>query len=625
MSHEHGSGCLDPVHPTAVEPSGLRLTNADTTKLRAERDRLVSFLRGSGSALALWLTILRLHAIAKMLKGEEPNVDGKHESRAMRVFVNELHKETGVDVSTIYRYRERAKKLVALLGEGAVHDLLGTVIANDDRFLIKLPTLNSQDKALEVVRTYIQGRGKRVASKMLDQAIFRQTITGLKATATIGSTVGMGPTSEPSPYRNVVLYGDVLARIAEIPDSYVQAIITSPPFFAVRDYGTRSWFGGDPKCEHTPVTVENNDVTCPRCGAWWGQLGHEPTIDLYIEHMVTIFRACHRILRDDGVMFVEIDDSYAGSGRGPQGETGAGKHRRQGFIASGVTAPELPAKNLCLVPERLVVALQAAGWFVRQRIVWHKTTGLGEPFEDRCSHAHSVIWMLTKSPTYYFDHVAIMEDAVTQKARGSGGPKCKAKTGSRDARFNTSYNDSTNIYGVTKRYARDVWSVAPGRFDGAHTATFPEELPRRCIEAATSEKACAACGMPYRRVVHIPEPIAPKSIAARKTRGNASATTGTRPSFAHDVLPAPVTIGFEPACNCGVNDARPCVVCDPFAGTGTTLAVARTLGRDYLGIELNEADYRKLIEQRLTEVETKAVRKAKVRRSFKSASSGSRR
>ncbi len=542
----------------------------------------------------------------------------------------------------LYRWIERTDKLVALIGEGAVDDLKSTIVANDVRFLIKLTEVKSKDNALAVLRMYTRGRGKKAASKLLGKRIHAEMITGLKSAPAVGSTVGeaAGDRSDP---RNLVLYGDAVARLASIPDNHVQCIITSPPVYNVRDYGTRSWFGGDPTCEHDhgvthgphhPGQVEQTKYqrtasgkgqtaptfSCSKCQAWYGQLGLEPTVDLYVAHLVAVFHECRRVLRVDGVLWIEIDDSYSGSGRGPTGITGRGNHsRRQGFSAgcamAGVTAPEMPPKNLVLVPERLILALQADGWTVRSKVVWAKTTCLGEHGKDRCTHAHSTIYQLSKCSKYHFDYVAIMEDAVSQKPRGSGGAKCKDRT-PLGSRFNAIYHAATSKYGVTKRFCRDGWAMTPGRYKDAHTATFPEALPARCIAASTSEKgACKLCGAPWKRVLHEPEPKVPrvpsgaKSALRAKLKHERGERLAGNPSQPNEVLPAPVTIGFEPSCDCNCGDVVPCVVFDPFAGSGTVLAVAKMLGRHYLGIELNEEDYRPLIDKRLAEAKSESEKR----------------
>ena len=270
----------------------------------------------------------------------------------------------------------------------------------------------------------------------------------------------------------------------------------------------------------------------------------------FIEHLVAVFRAVRRVLRPDGVCWIEIGDTLAD-------------------------------KGLLLVPQRLAIALDADRWIVRSEIVWQKVAPLPEACTDRPTRSHSTILMLTKSAGYFYDQAAIMEPAAgITNARTS-----KEATG-RPRKW-TGYAQ-VGTKGVSVRNLRDVWTLPYGKFAEAHTATFPPALPDRCIKASTSEHGgCAACGAPWRRQTR-------RSAVGGNLRRDGSDLP--------EPIPPPETIGWEPTCGCGVRDVVPCLVLDPFAGSGTTLAVAKGLGRDYVGIELNEREYRPLIERRLTEV-----------------------
>ena len=320
-----------------------------------------------------------------------------------------------------------------------------------------------------------------------------------------------------------ILDGDVRERLRDLPDASVQCCVTSPPYYGLRDYGVL------------------------------GQLGLEPTLAEYIARMVEVFRDVRRVLRDDGVLWLNIGDSYnaynANRGKsngisghadvarrffgGSEGDLlrtdsdGAGdfpRHRRRGKARSGsgglhelergLTEPCLKPKDLMMVPARLAIALQDDGWYLRSDIIWHKPNPMPESVTDRPTSAHEHIFLLTRSRRYYYDADAIGERSVTvgdtrhlrtdnTQEFGRGGDDSRMRTGNPTGEF---------------RNARNVWSIATMPYKEAHFATFPPELPRRCILAGSRE-------------------------------GD--------------------------------------TVLDPFLGSGTTLLVADRLGREGIGIELN--------------------------------------
>ena len=401
--------------------------------------------------------------------------------------------------------------------------------------------------------------------------------------------------------RNVVLEGDVLEQLASIPEKSIQCCVTSPPYWGLRDYGHRRWFGGTPDCDHGelhehephhPGQVEQTKWadaegagkgqtatthTCQKCMAWYGQLGLEPTPEAYVAHMVEVFREVRRVLKDDGTLFLNLGDSYCSTGPGTMGDP---IHRRG--IFAGVkedTAqtqakfrPETPAgmkpKDLVGIPWMVAFALRTDGWYLRSDIIWHKPNVMPESVQDRPTKCHEYIFLLTKSAQYFYDSDAIREPAVTTHMPGS---QIRETTHyGADNGGNAGLNALLQRYkenGLpTTRNKRTVWSINPKPYKGAHFATFPEELPEVCIKAGTSEKgACPYCGAPWSR-----------STVKKKE--------------------------WAPSCECPPAEPVPCIVLDPFAGSGTTLAVAKYLRRDYVGVELNP-EYIRLIEERVRPAE----------------------
>jgi len=228
-----------------------------------------------------------------------------------------------------------------------------------------------------------------------------------------------------------VLVGDVRETLQTLPDKSVCTCVTSPPYFGLRDYG--------------------NDK----------QIGLEQTPEEYVSALVDVFREVKRVLRDDGTLWLNLGDSYAGSGRGPSGINGiGGQEKRQGFHSPSVTIPDgLKPKDLIGIPWRVAFALQADGWYLRQDIIWHKPNPMPESVTDRCTKAHEYVFLLSKSAQYYYDHEAIKEPSVDlEKSVGK-----------------RSFDGTRN--------KRSVWTITTKTYNGAHFATFPPDLIEPCILA----------------------------------------------------------------------------------------------------------------------------------------------
>lgn len=219
---------------------------------------------------------------------------------------------------------------------------------------------------------------------------------------------------------NKLYRGDCLKILRRLPDESVQCCVTSPPYWGLRDYGTGTWQGGDAKCEHkvrlkvSPSELKVNPRSgshqqegfreqCPRCGARRidQQLGLEPTPESYVARMVEVFAEVKRVLRDDGVMFLNIGDSYAGSGKGgnPEGSQWPKFSGREASkeVNSAIVPIGLKAKNLVGIPWRLAFALQADGWYLRSDIIWHKPNPMPESVRDRPTKAHEYVFLMSKS------------------------------------------------------------------------------------------------------------------------------------------------------------------------------------------------------------------------------------
>lgn len=251
--------------------------------------------------------------------------------------------------------------------------------------------------------------------------------------------------------------GDVRDVLARLPEQSVQCVVTSPPYWGLRDYGVP------------------------------GQIGLERTPREYVAAIVEVFGLAGRAMRDDGTLWLNLGDSYYSGDKGGYERPTTGKQATSRGTVKGLTMNRLAQdglkpKDLVGIPWRVAFALQEAGWYLRSDIIWHKTACMPESVTDRPTKSHEYVFLLAKAERYYYDAAAIREpDAGTDHPRAvlnqpepSGG-LLPAHKGIRKA-------EGRNGDG---RNARTVWTLGPQPYDGAHFATFPEELARRCILAGS--------------------------------------------------------------------------------------------------------------------------------------------
>jgi len=344
------------------------------------------------------------------------------------------------------------------------------------------------------------------------------------------------------------------AKQIPLADGSVNCIVTSPPYYGLRDYGTAKWEGGDPNCEHTVGSGDNDNLKtyvtrperdgikrqyCQKCGAVRidQQIGLEQTPAEYVNDIVQVFREVWRILRDDGTVWLNLGDSYNGSG-------GAGGDYIEGGLKEG--QPKYPGrhinnlkpKDLIGIPWMVAFALRDDGWWLRQDIIWAKPNPMPESVKDRCTKAHEYIFLLTKSPKYYYDYEAVLEP-ISDKSlkRAEYGWDCD-----RPSTKNASLGgDGIHTEKMGERFVnpkgrnrRSVWTITTSPYKGAHYATFPPKLIEPMILAG-----CPAGG----------------------------------------------------------------IVLDPFVGSGTTVMVANHLGRKGIGLDLNFKYLKDNAKERLATVQ----------------------
>ena len=231
-------------------------------------------------------------------------------------------------------------------------------------------------------------------------------------------------------------------------------------------------------------------------------------------------------------------------------------------------------------PWRVAFALQDDGWLLRSAIVWHKPNPMPESVRDRPTNAYEMIFLLSKQGKYYYDGESIRQPLATP-LHAPGNNKVDASRNDAD--------QMGKVWGSENgANARNVWTIPTQGRPDAHFATYPDELPRRCILAGTSERGvCAACGAPWVRVVEKSGSVATDSGGTRQRKRTEGAISGGFTGSTLDgTIPATQTLGWQPTCGCNA-DTVPATVLDPFAGSGTTLAVAQALGRQSVGLDLN--------------------------------------
>ena len=431
-----------------------------------------------------------------------------------------------------------------------------------------------------------------------------------------------------------ILIGDVRERLKDIPDESVQCCVTSPPYWGLRDYGTGTWEGGDPDCDHVkkkarndadsefrpgtdePARIQYSDI-CGKCGAKRidKQIGLEPTPEEYVAVMVEVFREVRRVLREDGVCWLNLGDSYtagAGNRNGLNATTLEGGHDYgRGCMGPnpipGMSSGVKP-KDLVGIPWMVAFALCADGWYLRQDIIWAKNSPMPESVTDRCTKSHEYIFLLAKSQRYFYDHEAIKEGSVDPEShRGRGKRNEDRFVGQRFSETRGGFSKIEEGTTYPTRNRRSVWTINPRPYEEAHFATFPVDLVIPCIKAGTSERGkCPHCGKPWKRVVERSGQMPCKEYAGDDLellrRSNNDADRRRQLSGAKQAAWKAENpdrfFGWHPQCTCPEHKPIPCLVLDPFLGSGTTLQVARWLGRNGIGIELN-GEYASLAKERI--------------------------
>jgi len=392
---------------------------------------------------------------------------------------------------------------------------------------------------------------------------------------------------------STIITADARDALKRLPDNSVHCCVTSPPYYGLRNY------------QHAQ------------------QIGLEPTPEEYVAQLVAIFREVRRVLRPDGTLWLNLGDSYASQGGAHGGRSdnqrgvGAKRTHKSGCADNDVrTAPSgLKPKDLIGIPWRVAFALQADGWYLRQEIIWSKPNPMPESVTDRCTKAHEQLFLLSKSPRYFYDNEAIKEPSLCP-----GDDRARRRDVRKEVDDFCADGGSRARTGKptgTLRNKRSVWHVATHPCKEAHFATYPVELITPCIMAGTSEYGCCPhCAAPWERVVEKEGGTwEDRKAAGAPIRDGIETCKGTPANRKGESQSS--TLCWAPTCSCGGYAVRahksrrpsrnrswyiarrqsiwrekfgapvPAVVLDPFNGAGTTGLASLNLNRSYIGIELN--------------------------------------
>ena len=321
------------------------------------------------------------------------------------------------------------------------------------------------------------------------------------------------------------LEGNCIDKIKELEDNSIDCVVSSPPYFGLRDYGTAQWQGGDLNCNHISAKHKSRydydlskaqtgthagakkgtdqakwENICPDCGAKRidEQFGLEKSYQDYIANTVKVFETFKPKLKDTATIWWNVGDSYSSGSRKTttlqtvrkpkSNEISKSKQKYlDGLIVRPPIQTGIKEKDLIMIPNRVAIALQEAGWYIRSEIIWHKPNPMPESVRDRPTSCHEKIWLITKSKKYYYDADAIKENCVGDERKWSDtyentGSILQGKTNAKIKKTRR-YSKNNSL----KRNKRNVWTVTTKPFKAAHFATFPPDLIEPCIKAGCPE------------------------------------------------------------------------------------------------------------------------------------------
>ena len=390
-----------------------------------------------------------------------------------------------------------------------------------------------------------------------------------------------------------MIYGDVLDGLSKIESNSIDTVISSPPYYGLRDYGKE------------------------------GQWGLEETPELYLLHMTRFMEQIKRVLKDSGTCWINLGDTYAGSGKGAWKEKNKSKETPETIPDKRYKLKEdVPKKSKLMIPERFALNCVMDNWILRNDIIWYKRNRMPFSGKDRFTNSFEHIYFFAKSNKYYFDLDPIREACITEykpfNVRVRDSDKNRFLQGATDEEVKK-YRKNLNIpgqqphskdmqrhsgiYGPNGKSMNnpkgknpgDMWDITVKPFKGSHYATFPIDIPLRIIKCACPEQLCNKCGKARESIVKrttLTDTTKIRTMKIEKSQYKLGKSSGLRLTGGGDTYNAwkeqnpDILIGYT---DCGCNAGfKPGIVLDPFMGSGTTAQAAQQLGRDWIGIDIDK-------------------------------------
>lgn len=412
---------------------------------------------------------------------------------------------------------------------------------------------------------------------------------------------------------NKIICGDVLKTLREFPSEFIDCVVTSPPYWALRDYGTAKWEGGDKNCNH--LVIDNpgpnakvvrrtgyhhpyKDV-CDKCGAKRidKQLGLEPTFQEYVTKLCDVFNEVKRVLKNTGSCWVNLGDTYSGGGNTNDRFQKQGISKSVGEYKFNFKLNQIQEKCLCQIPFRFAMEMTNRGWILRNTIIWWKPNCIPSSVKDRFTVDFEYVFLFVKNKKYWFEtqYEPLQESSLSRAKYGSYSSKTdKGIHGGMNLRNQLKVFEKINNGELQGRNKRCVWRIPTRPFKGSHFAVFPETLVETPIKAGCPKFVCKKCGKAKEKITKTEYNWQTKGKTLGKKQR--SGQMATLPGHA---IKRVYEVGYtDCGCNAGFKGG---IVLDPFMGSGTTAVVAKKLGRNYVGIELNPK-YIEMAERRIKEV-----------------------